>query len=72
MAGVPPIETPNLPATGDELPQEIEDSIIRFAFQNIHGIPTTKCLEVTPEIEMMSDWNISVMGMSETNRPWRA
>ena len=72
MVGILPIEKPNLPPAGDEFPQEIDENIIRFAFQNIHGISNTRGLEVNPEIEMMSEWNISVMGMSETNRPWTA
>jgi hypothetical protein len=70
--GIPPIEIPNLPPAGDEFPQEIDENILRFAFQNIHGISNARGLEVHPEIEMMSEWNISVMGMSETNRPWTA
>ena len=70
--GITPIEIPNLPPAGDEFPQEIEENILRFAFQNIHGISNARGLEIHPEIEMMSEWNISVMGMSETNRPWTA
>ena len=64
--------TPNLPPTGDEIPQDVEDNVIRFAFQNIHGIKSSRGLSVSPEIDAMSDWNISVMGMAETNRPWTA
>ena len=63
---------PNLPPTGDEIPQEVEDTNIRFAFQNIHGVSTKLGLVVSPEIDAMSQWNISVMGMAETNRPWTA
>lgn len=62
--------TPNLPAMGDVIPFEVEENIIRFAFQNIHGIATAPGLMVSPEIDVMSEWNISVMGMSKTNRPW--
>lgn len=67
-----PPNTPNLPPTGDEIPEEVDDNTIRFAFQNIHGIAKTYGLAVSPEIEMMDQWNVSVMGLAETNRPWTA
>ena len=64
--------TPNLPPTGDEIPQVVETDTIRFAFQNIHGVKAAGGLTVSPEIEAMSEWNVSIMGMAETNRPWTA
>jgi hypothetical protein len=64
--------TPNLPPTGDEIPQVVEIDTIRFAFQNIHGVKAAGGLTVSPEIEAMSEWNVSIMGMAETNRPWTA
>lgn len=68
---IPPT-TRNLPPTGDEIPEEIDDSTIRFAFQNAHGVSTNHGLSVSAEIEAMGQWNISVLGLAETNRPWTA
>ncbi len=60
---------PNLPSAGDIFTKDVEDGIICCAFQNIHGATVQSGLQITPEIDTMSDWNISIMGMSETNRP---
>lgn len=71
FATAPP-EIPNIPAYGDSIPYEVEETHIRFAFQNIHGMSKSRGLESASEIHTMSEWNIDVMGMSETNRPWTA
>ncbi len=62
--------TPNLPSAGDNFSQSREDGTLRIAFQNIHGATLHSGLQVVPEIDTMSEWNINIMGMSETNRPW--
>lgn len=64
--------SPNIPAVGDTFREELEDNNIRFAFQNIHGLSHHSGLHVSTEIDAMSQWNISVMGMAETNRAWTA
>ncbi|KAL3762213.1 hypothetical protein ACHAWU_004751 [Discostella pseudostelligera] len=60
----------NLPPTGDPIPFDTDPGTIRIAFQNIHGATLGTGLSLPTEIEAMSDWNIDIMGMSETNRPW--
>jgi hypothetical protein len=64
------IPIPNLPPAGDEFPLTREDGILRFAFQNIHGATLHSGIQVAPEINALLDWDINIMGMSETNRPW--
>lgn len=65
---VGPVPTyPNLPPTGDIIPQERPDGHIRIAFQNIHGATLRTGLQLSPEIDVLSEWNIDIMGMSETN-----
>ena len=61
---------PNLPPMGDSFLRERSDGVLRVAFQNIHGAKLHTGLQVAPEIDAMQDWNIDIMGMSETNRPW--
>jgi len=61
---------PNLPPTGDTIPLEKENSLLRFAFQNIHGATTRGGLRTPPEIDAIREWNIDAMGMAETNCPW--
>ena len=63
-------QTPNLPPAGDSIPTAREDGILRFAFQNIHGATLHSGIQVAPEIDTLLDWDITIMGMSETNRPW--
>lgn len=63
-------QTPNLPPAGDSIPTAREDGILRFAFQNIHGATLHSGIQVAPEIDTLLDWDINIMGMSETNRPW--
>jgi hypothetical protein len=63
-------QTPNLPPAGDQFPPKHEDGIIQFAFQNIHGATLQSGVQVAPEIDALLDWDINIMGMSETNRPW--
>jgi hypothetical protein len=60
---------PNLEATGDPLPEK-SDTTIRFAFQNVHGLTNTHGLSLPDEIEAIDEYNIDVIGMAETNRPW--
>jgi hypothetical protein len=63
-------QIPNLPPAGDQFPSTREEGILRFAFQNIHGTTLHSGIQVAPEIDALLDWDITVMGMSETNRPW--
>ena len=65
-----PSTHPNLPPTGDDIPLEKDNSLLRFAFQNIHGATTRGGLRTPPEIDVIREWNIDAMGMSETNCPW--
>jgi hypothetical protein len=65
-----PIHTPNLNPVGDNFSQDREDGVIRLAFQNIHGASLHTGLQVAPEIDTLQEWNIDIMGMSETNCPW--
>ncbi len=62
----------NLPPAGDSFSSEMEEGVVRFAFQNIHGATLHSGLQISPEIDAMKEWGISVMGMSETNCPWSA
>ena len=63
---------PNLPPTGDTIPLTKDDSLLRFAFQNINGATTRSGLRTPPEIDTIREWDIDAMGMSETNCPWTA
>ena len=59
----------NIEASGDDL-QPKENGVLRFAFQNIHGTTDLQGWEVPSEIEAIEEFEIDIMGMAETNRPW--
>jgi len=63
---------PNLTPKGDAFLRDKGDGILRIAFQNIHGATTRSGLSVPPEIDVLQEWNVDIMGMSETNCPWTA
>jgi hypothetical protein len=63
-------QIPNLPPVGDVFSPAHEEGTLRFAFQNIHTATLYSGLHIAPEINVLLDWDINIMGMSETNRPW--
>jgi hypothetical protein len=62
-------QIPNLPLVGDLFHPAREDGTLRFAFQNIHIVTLHSGLHITPEIDVLLDWDINIMGMSEMNCP---
>ena len=61
----------NLLPCGDTLISKSPTSkFIRFAYQNIRGATLGKGFDLPVEITAMSDLDIDIMGMSETNKPW--
>lgn len=62
--------TPNIDPSGDTMQPAKDDGIIRIAFQNAHGIKLTHGLQLSDEIDVIDSWNIDIMGLAETNRPW--
>ena len=62
--------TGNIESSGDAIQDRSDsDGLIRFAFQNVHGVRTHK-FHIPTEIEAMETYGVDVMGMAETNRPW--
>jgi hypothetical protein len=61
---------PNLPPVGDAFSHDKDSGTLRFAFQNINGASVHAGLKLAPEIDTLQEWNIDIMGMSETNCPW--
>ena len=59
----------NIEAVGDTLLPK-QDSILRIAFQNIHGTTDLRGYAVPSEVEAIEELEIDIMGMAETNRPW--
>ncbi len=59
----------NIEAVGDPLLPK-QDSILRIAFQNIHGTTDLHGCAVPSEVEAIEELDIDIMGMAETNRPW--
>ena len=69
----PPKTYDNIQPSGDPLLDKPRDaSFPRFAYQNIHGATSGKGFDLPVEISTMSELEIDVMGMSETNKPWTA
>ena len=61
----------NLLPCGDTLiSKSLTSKFIRFAYQNIRGATLGKGFDLPVEITAMSDLDIDIMGMSETNKPW--
>ena len=66
-----PTSFDNISPSGDQITKKTrEDKFVRFAYQNIRGATLGKGFDLPVEIEAMSDLDIDVMGMSETNKPW--
>lgn len=59
----------NIEAAGDTLLPK-QDSILRIAFQNIHGTTDLRGYAVPSEVEAIEELEIDIIGMAETNRPW--
>lgn len=52
--------------------RELDDNIIRLAYQNIWDSSLTSGLAQPEEVGAIFDLGIDVMGMSKMNRPWTA
>lgn len=60
---------PNLEPAGNTLPLK-SDGALRIGFQNIRGTSDLRGLSLPSKIEAIEEFEIDIMGMAETNRPW--